>query len=53
MKKTLLLTFFLIFINSYSQKYILGKVVSEQNSEIAGILVNNINTNKKTYTNNE
>ena len=53
MKKTLLLTFFLIFINSYSQKYILGKVVSEQNSEIAGVLVININTDKKTYTNNE
>jgi hypothetical protein len=53
MKKTLLLTFFLIFINSYSQKYILGKVVSEQNSEIAGVLVININTDEKTYTNNE
>ena len=53
MKKTLLLTFFLIFINSYSQKYILGKVVSEQNSEIAGVLVININTDEKSYTNNE
>lgn len=53
MKKTLLLTFFLIFINSYSQKYILGKVVAEQNSEIAGVLVININTDEKTYTNNE
>ena len=33
--------FLLIFINSYSQKYILGKVVSEQKlSEITGVFSN-------------
>lgn len=53
MKKFLFLTFFLMFINSFSQEYILGKIVSEQNTEIANVLVININTDEKTYTNNE
>ncbi|GGP05758.1 hypothetical protein GCM10010992_23110 [Cloacibacterium rupense] len=53
MRKLLLLTFFLIFTNSYSQEYIFGKVISEQNAQIAGVLIININTDEKTYTNNE
>jgi hypothetical protein len=50
MKKLLLLFFFSIFINSYSQEYIFGKVISEQNIELSGVLVINIKTDEKTYT---
>lgn len=50
MKKFLLLFFFSIFINSYSQEYVFGKVISEQNIELSGVLVINIKTDEKTYT---
>ncbi|MFT3918656.1 hypothetical protein [Cloacibacterium sp.] len=50
MKKLLLLFFFSIFINSYSQEYVFGKVISEQNIELSGVLVINIKTDEKTYT---
>ena len=47
MKKILLLFFFTVFANLYSQEYIFGKVTSEQNTEIAGVLVINIKQTKK------
>ena len=53
MKKILLLFFFTVFANLYSQEYIFGKVTSEQNTEIAGILVINIKTDEETYTNKD
>ncbi len=52
--KHLLLFFFLsIFTNLYSQEYIFGKVTSEQNTEMAGVLVINIKTDEKTNTNKD
>ena len=53
MKKILLLFFFTVFANLYSQEYIFGKVTSEQNTEIAGVLVINIKTDEKSYTNKD
>lgn len=53
MKKILLLLFFTVFANLYSQEYIFGKVTSEQNTEIAGVLVINIKTDEETYTNKD
>lgn len=53
MKKTLLLLFLLIFTAVFSQDYILGKVVSEQNTDLPNVLVYNIRTNEKTFTDNE
>ena len=53
MKKILLLFFFTVFANLYSQEYIFGKVTSEQNTEIAGVLVINIKTDEETYTNKD
>lgn len=37
----------------YSQEYIFGKVISEQNTEISGVLVVNTRTEEETYTNND
>lgn len=50
-----LLTFFFLSIitNLYSQEYIFGKVTSEQNTEMAGVLVINIKTDEETYTNKD
>ena len=53
MKKILLLFFFTVFAYFYSQEYIFGKVTSEQNTEIAGVLVINIKTDEETYTNKD
>lgn len=53
MKKTLLLLFLLFFTAVFSQDYILGKVVSEQNTDLPNVLVYNIRTNEKTFTDNE
>ena len=53
MKKILLLFFFTVFANLYSQEYIFGKVTSEQNTKIAGVLVINIKTDEETYTNKD
>lgn len=52
MKKTLLLLFFFISIAAFSQNFILGKIVSEQNADLPNVLVFNIITNEKTYTDN-
>ena len=53
MKKILLLFFFTVFANLYSQEYIFGKVTSEQNTEIAGVLVINIKADAESYTNKD
>lgn len=52
--KKLLFIFLLISFNPYfAQEYIFGKVTSEQNTEIAGVLVVNIRTEEETYTNKD
>lgn len=53
MKKFLLISLLSVFTNLYSQEYIFGKVTSEQNTEIAGVLVINIRTDEETYTNKD
>lgn len=50
MKKTLLL-FLLIFVNHFqAQEYIFGNITSEQNIELSGVLVVNLNTDQITYS---
>ena len=50
MKKTLLL-FFLIFVTYFkAQEYIFGKITSDQNIELSGVLVLNIRTDEKAYS---
>ncbi len=50
MKKTLLL-FFLIFVTHFkAQEYIFGKITSDQNIELSGVLVLNIRTDEKAYS---
>ena len=50
MKKLLLILFLTFFCKFYSQEYIIGKVVSEQNIQVANVLVINVKTDEKTYT---
>ena len=50
MKKLLLILFLTLFCKFYSQEYIIGKVVSEQNIQVANVLVINVKTDEKTYT---
>ena len=50
MKKILLILFLTFFCKFYSQEYIIGKVVSEQNIQVANVLVINVKTDEKTYT---
>ena len=50
MKKLLLILFLTFFCKFYSQEYIIGKVVSEQNIKVANVLVINVKTDEKTYT---
>ena len=52
MKKTLLFLLLFFTLKIYSQQYIFGKVVSEQNVEISGVLVLNTRTDEKTFTDN-
>jgi hypothetical protein len=47
-----LLTSFL-FINSYAQNYIFGKITSEDNSEMPDVTVINIRTDERTVTNRD
>lgn len=53
MKQLLIFFFLYTFTNLYSQEYIFGKVTSEQNTEMAGVLVINIKTDEETYTNKD
>lgn len=50
MKKILFFLLIFIFFESYSQQYIFGKVVSEQNTEIAGVEIFNISSDTKTVS---
>lgn len=52
--KKFLLIFLLIFFNNYfAQEYVFGKVITEQNTEVSGVLVINIRTEEETYTNKD
>lgn len=50
MKQTLLLLFLFISISVFSQNYISGKVVNEINLGLPNVLVINIKTDQKTFT---
>ena len=50
MKKTLLLFLFLLAHSFYAQEYIFGKITSEQNIELSGVLILNTRTDEKTYS---
>ena len=39
MKKTLLLFLFILAHSLYAQEYIFGKITSEQNIELSGVLI--------------
>lgn len=52
--KIKLLAFFLLFSTfTFAQEYIFGKVVSEANTEINGVMVLNVRTDEKTLTNKD
>ena len=53
MSKLLSLFFFIIFLKFYGQETLSGKVTTEQSTELGGVLVVNINTDEKVYTNAE
>ena len=50
MKKTLLLFLFIIPHSFHAQEYIFGKITSEQNIELSGVLILNTRTDEKTYS---
>lgn len=53
MKKTLLLFLFIIFHSVHAQEYIFGKITSEQNIELSGVLILNTRTDEKTYSDSD
>lgn len=53
MKKILPFIFLILFFKFHGQETLSGKVVTEQSTELGGVLVVNINTDEKTYTNAE
>lgn len=53
MSKLLSLFFFIIFLKFYGQETLSGKVTTEQSTELGGVLVVNINSDEKVYTNAE
>ena len=53
MKKTLLLFLFLLAHSFYAQEYIFGKITSEQNIELSGVLILNTRTDEKTYSDSD
>lgn len=53
MKKIILFLLLIVSCRFYSQEYVFGKVISEQNTEISGVLVVNTRTEEETYTNND
>lgn len=50
MKKTLLLFLFFLAHSFHAQEYIFGKITSEQNIELSGVLILNTRTDEKTYS---
>ena len=53
MKKTLLLFLFIIAHSFYAQEYIFGKITSEQNLELSGVLILNTRTDEKVYSDSD
>jgi hypothetical protein len=53
MKKTLLLFLFLLAHSFYAQEYVFGKITSEQNLELSGVLILNTRTDEKTYSDSD
>ena len=53
MKKTLFLFLFLISHSFYAQEYIFGKITSEQNIELSGVLILNTRTDEKAYSDSD
>lgn len=53
MKKTLLLFLFLLAHSFHAQEYIFGKITSEQNIELSGVLILNTRTDEKTYSDSD
>jgi hypothetical protein len=53
MKKTLLLFLFILANYFPAQEYIFGKIASEQNIELSGVLILNARTDEKTYSDND
>ena len=53
MKKTLLLFLFLLAHSFYAQEYIFGKITSEQNIELSGVLIFNTRTDEKAYSDSD
>ena len=53
MKKTLLLFLFIIANSFYAQEYIFGKITSEQNIELSGVLILNTRTDEKAYSDSD
>ena len=53
MKKTLLLFLFLISHSFHAQEYIFGKITSEQNLELSGVLILNTRTDEKAYSDSD
>ena len=53
MKKTLLLFLFIIAHSFHAQEYVFGKITSEQNIELSGVLILNTRTDEKTYSDND
>ena len=53
MKKTLLLFLFIIANSFYAQEYIFGKITSEQNLELSGVLILNTRTDEKAYSDSD
>ncbi len=53
MKKTLLLFLFIIAHSFYAQEYIFGKITSEQNLELSGVLILNTRTDEKAYSDSD
>ncbi|GGP05754.1 hypothetical protein GCM10010992_23090 [Cloacibacterium rupense] len=53
MNKLLSLVFFILSFKFFGQETLSGKVVTEQSTELSSVLVVNITTDDKTYTNSE
>ena len=53
MKKTLLLFLFIISHSVHAQEYIFGKITSEQNIELSGVLILNTRTDEKAYSDSD
>ena len=50
MKKTLLLFIFIIAHSFHAQEYIFGKITSEQNIELSGVLIKKKKKVEKSYS---